>query len=150
MTNHSTIYITRDDHAKLRLLITSASAPRGSHSLNQLSEELDRANLIDPSAVPPGIVTLESRVEYEDVDTGEIEEYTITFPERANLEEKRISILAPIGLALLGCRVGDVVRWTTPGGVRSLKVRRSTPPSPESPLLLPAPLAPASARLATA
>lgn len=145
MTNHSTIYITRDDHAKLHLLLSSLPAPRGDRSFNQLREELDRAVLIDPSAVPSGVVTLESQVEYEDVDTGEIEEYTITFPERANIENKRISILAPIGIALLGCRVGDIVRWTTPGGVRHLKVRRATPPSFALPLLAPTTLAAAGA-----
>ncbi len=146
MTNHSTIYITRDDHAKLRLLLSTVSAPRGSHTLAQLREELDRAVIIDPSAVPSGIVMLESQVEYEDVDTGEVEDYIITFPERANIDEKRISVLAPIGIALLGCRVGDIVRWTTPGGVRRLRIRRATPPSAASPLVLTSLVAGVSAR----
>jgi len=89
------------------------SLPRGgSHTLAQLREELDRAVIIDPAAVPSGIVTLELRVEYEDVDTGEVEDYTITFPELATIDAQRISVLTPIGVALIGCRVGDIVRWT--------------------------------------
>lgn len=146
MSNRSTIYITRDDHAKLRLLLSAVSVSRGGQALNQLSEELDRAILVHPSVVPPGVVTLESRVEYQDVDTGEIEEYTITFPERANIEEKRISILAPIGIALIGCRVGDIVRWATPGGIRRLKLRRTTQPSLPPSLVFAEPLEAAGAR----
>jgi regulator of nucleoside diphosphate kinase len=70
-------------------------------------------------------------VEFEDLGTGEVEEYTITFPERANVEKKRLSILAPIGTALIGYRVGDLVSWSTPGGVRQLKIRRVNVPAPE-------------------
>ena len=76
---------------------------------------------------------MEASVEFEDLGTNEIEDYTITFPDRADIARKRISILAPIGTALIGCRVGDTVKWSTPGGVRQLKVRRVTAPidSPE-------------------
>lgn len=121
--NHTPIYITPDDHAKLRLLVTTALYSNASAALKKLGEELDRAFVIAPAAIPPGVVAMESLVEFEDLDSGEIEAYTISFPERANFEEKRISILAPIGTALIGCRVGDEVSWSTPGGVRRLKVR---------------------------
>jgi len=65
-----------------------------------------------------------STVQFEDLGSGEVEEYTLTFPDQANIEQKRLSILAPIGTALIGFRVGDVVNWTTPGGVRQLKLHR--------------------------
>ena len=129
MNSQSTIYITQDDHSKLRLLLSSIPANRPSPTLHQLREELDRAILTDPASMPSGVVGLNSLVEYEDVDTGEIEDFTIVFPERANLEEKRVSILAPIGIALIGSRVGEVVSWTMPGGVRRLKIRRAMTPS---------------------
>jgi regulator of nucleoside diphosphate kinase len=74
-------------------------------------------------------VTLETRVIFEDLSTGEIEDYILTFPDRANVDEKRLSILAPIGTALIGYREGDVVSWETPGGVRRLKIRQVTRPS---------------------
>jgi regulator of nucleoside diphosphate kinase len=72
---------------------------------------------------------MESTVEFEDLATSEVEIYTIAFPERADLERNRISILAPIGTALIGSRVGDIVKWPTPGGVRQLKVRRVSAPA---------------------
>lgn len=130
--NHTPIYITRDDYSKLRLLVTTALHSNASAALKRLGEELDRAAVIDPTAIPAGVVAMESRVEFEDLGTSEVEEYTITFPDRANVEEKRLSILAPIGTALIGCREGDIVNWNTPGGVRQLKIRRVTPPASES------------------
>ena len=126
--NHTPIYITREDYSKLRLLLTTALHSNASAALEKLRQELDRAAVIDPAAIPSDVVTMESHVEFEDLGTNEVEDYTITFPDRANVEEKRLSILAPIGTALIGCRTGDVVSWATPGGIRQLKIRRVTPP----------------------
>jgi regulator of nucleoside diphosphate kinase len=127
--NHTPIYIARDDYTKLRLLLTTALHSNANTALQKLREELDRAAVIDPAAFPADVVTMESTVRFEDLATSEVEEYTITFPDRADIERKRISILAPIGTALIGCRVGDIVKWTTPGGIRQLKVRRVTQPA---------------------
>ena len=130
--NNTPIYINRSDYAKLRLLLTTVLYSNANSAVRMLRDELDRAAVVDPDAMPPGVVTMESSVEFEDLGTGEVEEYTVTFPERARVEEKRLSILAPIGIALIGYRVGDIVQWTTPGGLRQLKIRRVTPPAAES------------------
>lgn len=130
--NHTPIYISRDDHTKLRLLLATALHSSASAALQTLRAELDRAAVIDPAEFPADVVTMDSSVEFEDLGTGEVEEYTITFPDRADVERKRMSILAPIGTALIGCRVGDIVRWATPGGVRQLKVRRVAAPATAS------------------
>lgn len=124
--NHTPIYISKEDYSKLRLLLATALYSNASSALQKLRAELDRAAVIDPAAFPKDVVAMDSTVEFEDLGTSEIEEYTITFPDRANVEHKRISILAPIGTALIGCRVGDIVKWSTPGGIRQLKVRRVT------------------------
>lgn len=130
--NHTPIYISRDDYSKLRLLITTALYSDSSAALGKLRAELDRAFVVDPAAFPADVVTMNSTVEFEDLRTNEVETYTITFPENADIEQHRISILAPIGTALIGCRVGDLVKWSTPGGIRQLKVRRVTAPTPET------------------
>jgi regulator of nucleoside diphosphate kinase len=130
--NHTPIYISRDDYSKLRLLITTAPYSDTNRALSKLRDELDRASVLDPAAFPADVVTMNSTVEFEDLGTGEMEEYTITFPENAAVEHNRISILAPIGTALIGCRVGDIVKWSTPGGIRQLKVRRVTTPAADS------------------
>jgi regulator of nucleoside diphosphate kinase len=129
--NYTPIYISRDDYSKLRLLIATALHSNASAALAKLRDELDRAAVIDPAAFPADVVTMNSTVAFEDLGTSEIEEYTITFPENADIERSRISILAPIGTALIGCRVGDLVKWSTPGGIRQLKVRRVTAPAPD-------------------
>ena len=130
--NHTPIYISRDDYTKLRLLLATSLYSNASAALKKLREELDRAAVIDPAAFPADVVTMDSMVEFEDLGTSEIEEYTITFPEKADVGHRRISILAPIGTALIGCRVGDIVKWSTPGGIRQLKVRRVAAPAPAS------------------
>lgn len=127
--NHTPIYISRDDYAKLRLLLATSLRSNANAALQTLRDELDRAAVIEAADFPPDVVTMDATVQYEDLGTGEIEEYTLTFPDRANIEKKRLSILAPIGTALIGCRVGDVVRWSTPGGIRQLKVRHVKPRS---------------------
>lgn len=128
--NHTPIYISRYDYTKLRLLLSTALYSRTSNlALRNLRDELDRAVVIDPAAFPADAITMDSTVEFEDLETGEIEAYTITFPERADVDSGRMSILAPIGTALIGYRVGNIVKWSTPGGIRQLKVRRVTPPA---------------------
>ena len=125
--NHSPIYIGKDDYSKLRRMLVIALHSNESGALSQLHEELDRAPVIDTDAVSSDIVTMDSSVEFEDLTTGEIEECTLVFPERADAAIKRISVLAPLGIALIGCRVGDIAWWATPAGTRQLKVRRVTP-----------------------
>jgi regulator of nucleoside diphosphate kinase len=125
--NHTPIYITREDNSKLRLLIATALHSNVTASLQNLRRELDRAIVSDYATFPSGVVTLESTVEFQDLETREIETFSIVFPERANVDAQRISILAPIGTALIGCREGDIVRWSTPGGVRQLKILNVTP-----------------------
>lgn len=132
MADHP-IYITREDYAKLRLLLTVASSSGRSTTLDNLRGELDRALVVDPASIPAGVVAMGSRVEIEDLATGEVEAYTLVFPERANAEEGRLSVLAPIGTALIGDREGEEVHWNTPGGVRRIRIRRVTAPGAVAP-----------------
>jgi regulator of nucleoside diphosphate kinase len=71
---------------------------------------------------PPDVVTLHSTVRIRDLDTGRSVVYTVVFPTEADTAQRRISVLAPIGTALIGYRVGDVIEWATPGGERRLRV----------------------------
>jgi regulator of nucleoside diphosphate kinase len=125
--NPSPLYITRNDHHRLRLLVSAALRTNASASLEKLRGELDRATVIDPAAVPPDRVTMGSRVRFEDLYSNEIEEYTLTYPDQADIGEGRLSILAPVGTALIGYRAGDIVDWPTPGGIRRLKIHGVTP-----------------------
>ncbi len=126
------LYITSEDNTRLRMLL--AAAPDGGRNplLNQLRFELARAAIVEDTAVPPTLVKMGSRVEIEDLLTGEVEAYTLTFPEQSNIDKNMLSVLAPIGTAIIGCSEGMIVNWQTPGGIRRFKIHRVTQAEPRN------------------
>jgi regulator of nucleoside diphosphate kinase len=120
------IVITEVDYERLEALLASefAAAIGSCQYLDDLRAELDRAEIVRPEDVPRNVVTMNSTVVLRDVDTKEKETYTLVFPDVADIANDRLSILAPVGTAILGERVGDVVRWRVPQGWRRLKVER--------------------------
>lgn len=118
------IYITDYDLTRLRELlgVGISFANRDRQSLEALQGELDRAHIVEPQDVPQDVVTMNSRVRLTDVETNEEQVYTLVFPSEANVEQRKISVLAPIGTAILGYRVGDTVEWPVPGGMRRLRI----------------------------
>jgi regulator of nucleoside diphosphate kinase len=89
-----------------------------------LQNELDRAEVMDCAQPPRQVVTMNSTVWVTDLDTGEGHRYQLVFPRDADISQKRISVLAPIGTALLGYSVGSRIEWSVPGGVRRLLIKR--------------------------
>jgi regulator of nucleoside diphosphate kinase len=75
----------------------------------------------DGEPVPADVVTMNSEVRLMDLDSGETKVYTLVFPSQAR-SKNAVSVLAPIGTAILGYRVGSVIEWRVPRGVRRLKV----------------------------
>ncbi len=119
------IYITEYDMKRLReLLMVAAHRPvdRENPYLKSLEAELDRGKLVAPEDVPGDVITMNSCARLTDLDTGEEMTYTLVFPQAADTSQGKISVLAPMGTAMLGCRVGDVLTWEVPAGVRKLKV----------------------------
>jgi regulator of nucleoside diphosphate kinase len=118
------IFITDDDMARLRDLVRRGkmASRRDQDHLEELDRELDRAEVVATAKVLPDVVTMHSTVRVRDLDSGQRMEYTIVFPGDADIEKKRISIVAPIGTALIGYRAGDTIEWATPGGLRRLEI----------------------------
>jgi regulator of nucleoside diphosphate kinase len=117
------IIITAPDHARLIDLIAfGALSQRERGEANALAGELERAEIVAAEAVPPDVITMNSRAELLDLDSGERMEFTLVFPGDAELSEGKISVLAPVGTGMLGCRVGDTFERNAPFGVRRLKV----------------------------
>jgi regulator of nucleoside diphosphate kinase len=117
------IYITEADHDKLRRLIAGrrGSGADADH-LRELEDELERAEILDNNqTIPPDVITMNSEVRLMDMDSGEIKVYRLVFPPQARTDNA-LSVLAPIGTGILGYRVGDVIEWRVPRGVRRLKV----------------------------
>jgi regulator of nucleoside diphosphate kinase len=123
--NPRDIYITEFDLNRLRDVLKARinSKVRDRDHLDSLENELDRAHVVDPAAIPHDVVTMNSQVRIVDVDTSMENVYTLVFPSEASIPEKKISILAPIGTALLGSRAGGTVDWPVPAGMRTVKIK---------------------------
>ena len=119
-----TIYIAEDDRARLELLLhrTSVLEPEQTPYLAALAGELGRARVVPRSEIPPDVVTMNSVVRLRDLETDEEETYTLVYPAEADIALNRLSVLAPVGTALIGYRAGAVVQWPVPAGVRRFRV----------------------------
>ena len=119
------IIISAADHEELSSAIAAASklSERGRAELSSLLGELNRGKIVPPDEIPSDVITMNSRAELLDLETDERMEFTLVLPSDANIEEGRISVLAPLGTAMLGYRVGDEFEWVVPHGLRRLKVQ---------------------------
>jgi regulator of nucleoside diphosphate kinase len=119
------IYISEFDMKRLKGLIKFAEErwdKRVVHHLEELDEELDRAEVVTPEEIPTDVITMNSTFRLSNLDSGEEVVYTLVFPAKADSTNGKISILAPVGTAVLGYRVGDTVEWKVPAGLKRLKV----------------------------
>jgi regulator of nucleoside diphosphate kinase len=125
LSGKNKIYISEFDMKRLRKLIKFAEEQwdkRYIQHIEELNEELDRAEILKHEEIPTDVITMNSTFRLRDLDNGEQVVYTLLFPGNADSTNGRISVLAPIGTAVLGCRVGDAVEWRVPAGSKRLKV----------------------------
>ena len=118
------IFITEFDRTRLEELI-SVAKEFGDHAredLENLTAELNRGKVVAAKKVPSGVVTMNSKVLLQDVDTSEEMTYSLVFPNDADIASGAISVLAPIGIAILGYAEGDIIEWPVPSGTRRIKV----------------------------
>ena len=107
MTNATNeIFLLRNDYLRLKQLLGS----------EEFHDELERAVVLDEEALPLDVVTMNSRCVYMDECTGERREVTLVYPENAAPQAGAISVLAPVGIALLGLTVGSTINWRFPDG----------------------------------
>jgi regulator of nucleoside diphosphate kinase len=123
--NRRTIYITEFDMKRLTKLIEEIqdSDSQDKNYIAELQEELDHAKVVASSDIPKDVITMNSKVCLVDQRTEREEMYTLVFPQDADISQGKISVLAPIGTAMLGYRVGEVFQWKVPAGDRTLKVK---------------------------
>ncbi|MCG7394171.1 nucleoside diphosphate kinase regulator [Microvirga sp. ACRRW] len=109
------ITLTATDHEKLSVLADAAS-----HSMPEvaaeLAEEIDRARVLTKGKHPADTVCMGCEVEFRDDMTGRVQNVTLVYPNEADIAKGRISILTPIGTALIGLPVGKSIDWTTRNG----------------------------------
>jgi regulator of nucleoside diphosphate kinase len=134
------IFITRSDAARLRELIANRTrAGRDHDHLAELSAELERARIADAEDVPADLIGIHSRVRVLDLTSGERRELMLVLPLESEPARGHISVLAPLGTALLGYCTGDEVEWQMPGGLRRMRIEQVWPavedPVPPAPRL---------------
>jgi regulator of nucleoside diphosphate kinase len=90
--------------------------------ISALKQEIDRAEIVPAEKLPSNVITMNSRVLVFEEDTMESAVYILCYPWEANADENKISVLAPVGTAILGYRKGDTIEWTIPAGVSKMKI----------------------------
>ena len=123
--NTNEIYLTQRDFGELTDLVDVHIYDRQCRdraSLQRLAQELARAIVVPAGQIPPDVITMNSEARVRDIATGHEMKLVVTWPEDADPVHERISVLAPLGMALLGCRKGQRIEWSTPGGQRHLRV----------------------------
>lgn len=118
MTVSPPIIVASEDRERLLRFATEVSTDVAA----QLEGELERARVLPLSEVPADVVVMNSELEYEETGSGQRRRLTLVYPMDADIEAGRVSVLAPLGCALLGLTVGQEIDWRMPGGSRRLKV----------------------------
>ncbi len=117
-----TIVVKAEDHARLTALVRAAMG-RMPDLASELADELDRADVLPQGSCAEHIVCMGSEVEFRDETTSKIHKVTLVYPQEADILSGKVSVLTPIGTALIGLRAGQSIAWETPAGdPRSLTV----------------------------
>jgi len=113
------VIITEEDFDLIKSFIGGSSDDNNKMSL---SYELKRAVVVKDDAFPPYTIKLNSRVSIMDMETQKTSEFTIVLPRYVNMQTKKISVLSPMGTALIGFRKGDEVEWQIPAGLKRFRI----------------------------
>ncbi len=112
------IVVTFQDFARLQDAINAAVGL----DTERLDAELERAQLVEAKDVSPRVVTMNSRLVYEDLASKRRQTIQLVYPDDADASQHKISILAPLGSALLGLEEGSTIDWVMPGGTRRIRL----------------------------
>lgn len=121
MLEQPQIIISSQDLERLERLLDSVP-PVHAPGLDALRRELDRAEIVESDAIPPEVITMNSTARFVDEMSGKEFELTLVYPDDAHITHGAVSVLAPVGSALLGLSVGQSIEWPLPGG-RKMNLR---------------------------
>jgi regulator of nucleoside diphosphate kinase len=132
MAEQPTIYLTQNDLDRLLDLVEAYSVGSGSRRFEQLETELVRAVVVPRDQIPKDVVTMNSRALFENETSGQRLEIQLVYPRNADIDAGKISVLVPVGTALLGLRVGQSIDWELPSGARHRYRVMAVPYQPEA------------------
>lgn len=120
-TNNSIIISERDYNDLVNMLESLSTSEFRKASF--LEEEMLRAEIVESGNLPPEVVGMNSNVRFVDMESGEVLGVQVTYPWDSNIDEGKVSVLAPLGSALLGLGVGQEIAWPLPNGrTKNLRV----------------------------
>jgi regulator of nucleoside diphosphate kinase len=120
------VRVTDFDSRRLRSVIEGSRATglRDADSINLLERQLAHAEITPAERIDPDVVTINSEVRVSDLESLKTIRFRVVFPRAGGTIPGEVSVLAPLGMAVLGRKVGDRVTWQTPGGLRRLRVEQ--------------------------
>jgi regulator of nucleoside diphosphate kinase len=120
------IYVTNSDRYRLLDLTPGMKgvSPMDDSNVEELRREIARARIVDEEKIQGNIITMNSNFLVRLLDSGKVRFYTLVFPKDADFANGKISVLSPLGTALIGYQEGDVVEWVAPAGTKKLKVEK--------------------------
>jgi regulator of nucleoside diphosphate kinase len=117
-----TIILSAEDYERLSVL-ARAARKRMPDLADELASEIGRARVLAKGRCPQDIVCMNSEVEFRDDTTGKVQRVTLVYPAEADISQRKVSVLTPVGTALIGLRNGHSISWEAPNGeVRQLTV----------------------------
>ncbi len=123
------VVLCQEDFKKLSYLLNLK--PGDKTDENTLAYEVQRAIIVKDSAFPANTIRLNSAVTVMDMETRKELEFVICLPNYADARSKKISVLTPMGAAIIGFRIGDEVEWRMPAGMKRLKILDVRQPGPD-------------------
>lgn len=114
--------ISHQDYKTIYSLIQDMPSSQRTREMGQLQQELDSAARVAESEIAESIIRLNSYFEVKDQASGKTLQLRLVLPKQANLAEQKLSILSPLGVALIGFGEGMVVDWVLPGGPKKLEI----------------------------
>jgi len=122
---NKTIVVTTSDHSRITRILSGEMPGKKDIKTNtgNLAGELQRARKVPPEKVGPDVVTMNSEIEIMDIESKMTKRLKLVYPDQADIKSGRVSILAPIGTAILGYKKGDIIEWNVPAGKKRFLIK---------------------------
>lgn len=115
--------LTKTDYAIIKELIINTPSHLRTKEISLLAKEIENAKKVPDSKIEANVIRIDSTFEVEDIDSGQLLNYQLTLPKNANVAEKKVSLLSPLGVALIGFQSGMEIEWLLPGGLKKLRIK---------------------------
>ncbi|TXE13370.1 GreA/GreB family elongation factor [Algoriphagus aquimarinus] len=114
--------LTKSDYNTIKDLIVNTPSHLITKEISLLAREIEKAKLVPESKIDSHVIRINSHFEVQDVASGQLLKFQLTMPKFGNIAEKRLSILSPLGVAMIGFQEGMEIECTLPGGLKKLKI----------------------------